>query len=435
MQSRLENLNENRIKLEVEVESTEVERALDEAYTRVAQKVNVPGFRKGKAPRGIIESRYGTEVLVEEALDILVPRTYLQALDEHKVEPIDRPDIDIVQPLEQGKSFVFTATVDILPKVTLGDYRSLRIPLKPAEVTDDQVDAELKELQQRRASLETSSKEAVETGNFAVINFAGFMDGKPFQGGAGEGYTLELGSNTFIPGFEEGMVGMRTGEKRNINVTFPADYRAEHLAGKDAVFEVELKEIKEKRLPEVGDELAKEVGFDSLDELKKNVRESLITAAGYRARDAHREEVVERVVEDAKVSVPDKLVDHEIEHLFEDLTNNMSSRGITMEQYQNAANKNEDQIKDDLRPEAVKSVRADLVLKAVADRENVAVSSDEIEHEVGRLARAYQQDEKKLYKRLAKEGRLESLAERLKRQKTLNLLAELALGGPDQKEE
>lgn len=435
MQSRLENLNENRIKLEVEVESTEVERALDEAYTRVAQKVNVPGFRKGKAPRGIIESRYGTEVLVEEALDILVPRTYLQALDEHKLEPIDRPDIDIVQPLEQGKSFVFTATVDVLPKVTLGDYRSLRIPLKPAEVTDDQVDAELKELQQRRASLEASSKEAVETGDFAVINFAGFMDGKPFQGGAGEGYTLELGSDTFIPGFEEGMVGMRTGEKRNINVTFPADYRAEHLAGKDAVFEVELKEIKEKRLPEVGDELAKEVGFDSLDELKKNVRESLITAAGYRVRDAHREEVVERVVEDAKVSVPDKLVDHEIEHLFEDLTNNMSSRGITMEQYQNAANKNEDQIKDDLRPEAVKSVRADLVLKAVADRENVAVSSDEIEHEVGRLARAYQQDEKKLYKRLTKEGRLESLAERLKRQKTLNLLAELALGGPDQKEE
>lgn len=435
MQSRLENLNENRIKLEVEVESTEVERALDEAYTRVAQKVNVPGFRKGKAPRGIIESRYGTEVLVEEALDILVPRTYLQALDEHKLEPIDRPDIDIVQPLEQGKSFVFTATVDVLPKVTLGDYRSLRIPLKPAEVTDDQVDAELKELQQRRASLEASSKEAVETGDFAVINFAGFMDGKPFQGGAGEGYTLELGSDTFIPGFEEGMAGMRTGEKRNINVTFPADYRAEHLAGKDAVFEVELKEIKEKRLPEVGDELAKEVGFDSLDELKKNVRESLITAAGYRVRDAHREEVVERVVEDAKVSVPDKLVDHEIEHLFEDLTNNMSSRGITMEQYQNAANKNEDQIKDDLRPEAVKSVRADLVLKAVADRENVAVSSDEIEHEVGRLARAYQQDEKKLYKRLTKEGRLESLAERLKRQKTLNLLAELALGGPDQKEE
>lgn len=435
MQSKLERLSESRVALEVEVDVPEIDQALGEAYTRVAQKVNVPGFRKGKAPRSIIEARFGKEVLVEEALDILVSRTYRQALDEHHLEPIDHPDIEVVRPFEEGQSFTYKASVDILPEVDLGDYRSLRVPIEPETVTDGQIDEQLKTLQDRHATLESVDKEAAEKGDFAIIDFEGYIDEEPFQGGAGEGFSLELGSNTFIPGFEDGVIGMRPGEEKGIPVTFPGDYRAEHLAGKEAVFQVKLREIKARQLPEIDDELAKEVGFDSLNDLRKAVQESLISAAADRAKTAQRNRVIDQIVDGAGVALPEKLIQHEIEHAFEDLTRSLESRGLSMTQYMEAVKKDETQVKDDLRPQAAKSVKTDLVLSALADKEKVVVTPEELRHEVEALAGAYRQDPEKLYRRLEKEGRLDSLADQLRRHKAADQAAERASGAGDQKGE
>lgn len=435
MQSKLERLTECRVALEIEADTSEIDQALGEAYKRVAQKVNVPGFRKGKAPRSIIEARYGKEILIEEALDILVSRTYSQALQEHSIEPIDHPDIEVVKPFEEGKSFTYKASVDVLPEVKLGDYRSLRVPVEPEPVTDEQVDEQLKILQERHATLEAVEKEAAEKGDFAIIDFEGFIDDKPFQGGAGEGYCLEIGSDTFIPGFEEGIVGMRPGEQKDVAVSFPEDYRASHLAGKDAIFKVTLREIKNKRLPEIDDELAKEVGFDTLNDLRQAVRDSLAAAAEKSARTAQRNRVIDQIVDGADVTLPEKLVEHEVQHAYEDLSRNMEARGLSMEQYMEAAKKDEAQVRADLKPQAIKAAKTDLVLKALADKENVTVTPEEVRHEVEELARQFRQDPDKFYRRLDKEGRLGSLADQLRRHKAADQIAERASGAGGQKEE
>ena len=435
MQSQLEKLNECRVVLEVEVSSPEVEKALDAAYKKVVQKVTVPGFRKGKTPRAIIESRFGKEVLVEEAMEILVSESYQNAIEQHKLEPIDHPeDFELIEPLKEGSGMKYKIAVDVLPEVKLGDYSTIRVAVEPVTITEERLNQEIERLRENYSTLENTDRATVQTGDFAIIDFEGYVDGQAFQGGAGEGYTLEIGSGTFIPGFEEGLIGANLNELIEVKTTFPEDYRAEFLAGKEAIFKVTVKEIKAKKLPDFNDELAKEAGYESLDELKQTLEERLQDEAKRKADADQRDQVMQQVVEGSEVNIPEKMVARELDHSIENVKERIAARGMSFEQYLEALKMTEESYREDLKPTAVTNVKAELVLKAIGEKEGITVEPEELLSEVGRLAVAVRQDANKLFKRLEKEGRLAGLADSMIRQKTVDFLAKLASATDPEKE-
>ncbi|NLY75140.1 MAG: trigger factor [Firmicutes bacterium] len=426
MQFNLEKLDKNFVALEVTVNEEEVEEALAESYKRVVKKVNIPGFRKGHVPRAILEKHFGKEVLYEDAVDIIVPKGYLKALEDYKLEPIDQPKLEVKQAFEAGKPFVFTAKVEVVPEVELGQYKGLEIEKAKVEIKDEQVTERLAALQERHAELTLSDKKNLEKGDFAVIDFEGYIDGQPFSGGAAQAYCLEIGSGSFIPGFEEQLIGMEIGTDKDIKVTFPEDYPREDLAGKEATFKVTLKEIKVKEIPAADDEFAQSVGdFNTIDELKEDLRKKLTEWAIQDAETSFAQAAVNKAVENAKVDVPETLVKREMDDLLHRFEHNLAYQGLTLEKYLEYTKKTREEVLEDFRPEALKRVKSDLVLTQIAQVENLEVTEEELTEKIQELAVRYQhKNPAKLREILESRGQLSAIKQAILLEKAADFIKE-----------
>ncbi|HEY8464345.1 MAG TPA: trigger factor [Bacillota bacterium] len=429
MQFNLEKLEKNLVSIEATVSVEEIEEAIAKAYKKVVKKVNLPGFRKGNIPRHILEAHFGKEVFYEDALDIIVPKAYLEALNEFKLEPIDNPQFEVVEPLDAAKPFVFKAKVELLPEVKLGQYKNLQVEKKQVQITPEDIEKQLKVLQERHTELVLSDKEELEKGDFAVIDFEGYIDGKPFTGGAAQAYTLEIGSETFIPGFEDQLIGMKTGTEREITVTFPADYQNSELAGKEAVFKVALKEIKVKEIPELDDEFAKSVGnFENLDELRKDIETKITSMAELEAENVYSEAVIQKAVSNSEVEIPEIMIKQEIEQMMHRFERNLAHQGLNLEKYLEYSKKTREDVLEEFRPEAEKQVKTDLVLNSIAKQENIEVSEAEIDDKVRELAERYQyKNPEKLKQELTSQGRLAQIKQAIILEKTADFLKESAV--------
>jgi trigger factor len=412
----------NQVVLTVETPEEKVAAALDQAFKKVVKKVNVPGFRKGKVPRAIFEKRFGVEALYQDALDILLPEAYEAAIEETGIQPVDRPEVDVEQ-LEKGKSLIFTATVTVKPEVKLGEYKGVAIEEKDFTVTEADVEEELKRMQKQQGTLEPVEAGTVENGDTVVIDFEGFVDGVAFEGGKGDNYTLEIGSNTFIPGFEDQLIGLAIGEEKDIQVTFPEDYRATDLAGKDATFHVKLHEIKRLNLPALDDEFAQDVSeADTLADLKQDIQHKLEERRKKEEEDYIRNAVVEVVADNAEVDIPAVMIDHEVDHMYSHFVQNLSYQGLNIELYTQLTGQSEADIKAEMRDDAAKKVRAELVIEAVTVAEDVQVSDEEVEAEIAETAEQMQKTVEEVREIIEKQGNIEALRDSLKRKKTIDLL-------------
>ncbi|MFB9279160.1 trigger factor [Cohnella cellulosilytica] len=424
MTANWEKIEKNLGVLEVEVDAEQVAHALDKAFRKVVQKVNVPGFRKGKVPRAIFEARFGVESLYQDAIDILLPEVYTKAIDETGIEPIDRPEIDVEQ-FGKGQSFKFKAKVSVKPEVKLGEYKGLVVPAESAEVTEDEVKAELERLQQRHAELVVVDEGPAQMGDFTSIDFEGFLDGEPFEGGKGEKHSLELGSGSFIPGFEDQVVGLNIAEEKDINVTFPENYQAEDLAGKAVVFKVKLHEIKRKNLPELDDEFAKDVSeFDTLDEFKADLSKKLGERKEKDAEAARETAIVDKAAEAAELELPEVMIETEIDAMLKDFENRLRQQGMTLDLYYQFSGQDEAALKGQMRGDAEKRVRSNLVLEEIAKAENLEVSDEDVNEELENLSKLYNRPAEELRGIFAANGYLENLGADLKVRKAVKFLVE-----------
>ncbi|MGE5548987.1 MAG: trigger factor [Bacteroidota bacterium] len=435
MRSNVERLAKNHVSVEIGLDPAEVDQALDKAYLKVVRKVKVPGFRQGKVPRPILEAQYGKEILYEDAAEIMIPDAYRRAIDEHKLEPIDQPELTVVEPLIQGKPFVFKATVPVLPEVILGKYTGIKAEKPARTVSDEEVTSRLEAMREQYAELVLSEHDALENGDYAVVDFDGFMDGAPFRGGSATGYTIEIGGGGYLPGFAEGMLGMRPEETREVKVQFPEDYHAKDLAGKEAVFRVVLREIKRKELPALDEDFAKSLGHDSVEALTASVRSSLQAAADREGERTFSERVLEQVVAEAKVEIPEVLIARQVEHRLESLKRNVEYQGMKYDQYLADLGKNEDELKDDARPQAEEEVRRELVLDAIRKAESIQPTEEEIQKRVEELATISRVKDAGGFRRaLERSGRLSAIVENLAREKTIKFLVEKAEPLPERKD-
>lgn len=424
MKANWERIEKNQGVLTIEVEADKVDRALDKAFKKVVAKVNVPGFRKGKVPRFIFEKRYGVESLYQDALDILLPEAYMEAVRETGIEPVDRPEVKIER-MEKGQDLKFTAKVTVKPEVQLGAYKGIEVPEQSTEVTAEDIDNELKQLQQRHAELVVVEEGAAEKGDIAIIDFEGFLDGVPFEGGKAEKYSLELGSNSFIAGFEDQVVGMTKGEEKDINVTFPENYHVENLKGKPVIFKVKLHDIKRKNLPELDDEFAKDVSeFDTLDEFKRDIEKRLQERKRQAAQRETENAVVAKAAEAAQVDIPAVMIDDEVERMFNEFENRLKMQGMTLDLYFQFSGQNEEKLKEQMRSDAEKQVRHNLVLEAIAKAENIEATDGEIDEELEKMAKQYQRSADDLRNILTANGNLESLKCDLVVKKTVAFLVQ-----------
>jgi trigger factor len=424
MKATWEKIEKNKVVLNVEVDAEQVALALDRAFKKVVSKVNIPGFRKGKVPRQIFEARYGVESLYQDALDILLPESYVKAIEETKIEPVDRPDVEVEQ-FGKGQALIYKATVTVKPEVQLGEYKGIEVPQADTNVTEEEVAAELKRLQERHAELVAVEEGAAEKGDIAVIDFDGYLDGEPFEGGKAEKYSLELGSGSFIPGFEDQVVGMTKGEEKDINVTFPEDYHAEQLKGKEVVFKVKLHDIKRKVLPELDDEFAKDVSeFDTLDEFKEDIVKKLQERKERESKEKREELVVEKAASNAEVEIPDVMISNEVERMYNDFANRMKMQGLTLDMYLQLTGQDEAAVKEQMRPDAEKRIRNDLVLEAIAKAESITATEEEIDKELDRLAEQFQRTKEEIRNILSANGSLQTVEHDLKVRKTIEFLVE-----------
>lgn len=424
MTANWEKLEKNQGVLTVEVAAERVDAALDKAFKKVVAKVNVPGFRKGKVPRAMFEKRFGVESLYQDALDILLPEAYMEAVEETGIFPVDRPEVD-VQQIAKGQELKFTAKVIVKPEVQLGEYKGIELAAPSLEVTEEDVANELKQMQQRHAELVVVEEGTVENGDTTVIDFEGFLEGVPFEGGKAEKYSLEIGSGSFIPGFEEQVVGMAKDEEKDINVTFPENYQSEELKGKPVVFKIKLHDIKRKNLPELDDEFAKDVSeFDTLDEYKQDIAERLSERKAQTAEREKENAVVEKAAAAAEVEIPGSMIDSEVERMLEDFANRLQMQGMTLEMYYQFSGQSEAVLKDQMRSDAEKRVLQNLVLEAIAKAEGIEASEEEVTEELEKLAKQYQRDVEELRAILTANGNLDSLKSDLVTRKTVQFLIE-----------
>lgn len=422
MKATWEKIEKNQGVLDVEVTADRVAVALDKAFKKVSQKVNVPGFRKGKVPRAIFESKFGVESLYQDAIDILLPEAYMEAVEEAGIDPVDRPEVDIDQ-FEKGQPLKFKAKVTVKPEVQLGEYKGLEITEQGAEVTADEIDAELNRLQTRHAELVVIEEGVAENGDMTIIDFDGYVDGEPFEGGKAEKYSLELGSGSFIPGFEDQVVGMAKGEDKDIQVTFPEAYHAENLKGKDAVFKVKLHEIKRKNLPALDDEFAKDVSdFDTLGEFKQDIENRLKDRKVQDAQRGKETAVIEKAVAAAEVEIPEVMIESEIGQMVKDFENRLRMQGMNLEMYYQFSGQSEEMLKEQMKGDAEKRVRNNLVLEAIAKAEKIEVSEDDITAELEKMAQQYQRSVDELRSILSANGNLEGLVSDLTIRKTIDFL-------------
>lgn len=390
MAAKWEMLEGNVGVLTVEVDAQVVNNGIDEAFKKVVKKLNVPGFRKGKLPRPMFEKMYGIESLYQDALDIILPKAYMDAIVEAGIEPVDRPEVD-VQEMAKGEKLVFTAKVMVKPEVTLGDYKGLEVEKMSAEVTDADVDAELKALQEKQADLVVKEDGQVENGDTTVIDFEGFVDGVAFEGGKGENYPLVIGSGSFIPGFEEQLVGVKSGESRDVVVTFPEEYHATDLAGKEATFKVTVHEVKGKELPTLDDEFAKDVNeeVETLDELKAKLREEIATRKANEAEAKVRDEAVNKAVENATVEVPEVMVETEVDRMVKDFEQRLSQQGMNLELYFQFTGQTEETLRGQMQADAAVRVKTNLVLEAILKAEGIEVTDADVEAEFNKMSEMY----------------------------------------------
>lgn len=423
MKASVEKKEKNQVVLQVEVEVEKVTKALDQAFKKVVKQVNVPGFRKGKVPRNIFEKRFGVEVLYNDALDILLPEAYSQAIEETKIEPVDRPEIDVEQ-IKQGQPFIFKATVTVKPEVQLGEYKGLEILAKDFSVKEEDIEDELKQLQNRHAELIVVEEGSVENGDIAVIDFEGFVDGVAFPGGKGNNYSLEIGSGTFIPGFEDQIIGMKKGDEKDVVVTFPENYHSEDLAGKEAIFKVVLHDIKRKQLPELNDDFAKDVDFETLDELKADIKKKLEEKAAHEEEHYRKDTVVEKAAENATVDIPEVMVNNEVDRMIKDFEQQLAYQGMNLDLYYQFSGTDENGLKEQFKKDAENHVKTNLVLDAIAKAENIEVSDEELEHELQHLAEQYQRDVEEIRQIFSARDGLEGLKADLQIRKTIDFLLE-----------
>lgn len=420
-------LENNKKEIQVECPAEQVAQALEQAYKKVVRGVSVPGFRKGKVPRQILEMRYGVEVLYDDAIEILLPEVYEAALAEAAVEPIDRPEVEVVN-FAAEQPAVFKFTVQGPPDVELGQYQGVEVEAVSFPVGDTDVEQALQEMQEQHARLVESPADCVADGDFVNLAYEGFIDGEAFAGGKADDYTLEIGSNTFVPGFESQLIGLAKGESSEINVVFPEDYRNEQLAGKPAIFKVEIKDIKQKEVPALDDEFASEVSeFATLEELREDVKNKLQESASQRERSTLEGKVVEAVVANAKVELPEVLVSGEIDEMLEELAYNLSRQGFPEEFAREYISGKQDSIRQDYRDAAESRVKTRLVLDKIKELEAVAVSDEELEAKIQEMASFYQQDADEIRKKLEEQGSLEVLRSNVANEKTIKLLVESAL--------
>ena len=386
MKTTMERLENSRVRLTVECDAEALEEAIQGAYRRVAKRITIPGFRKGRAPRKLIELNYGPEVFFEDAVDILFPKAYKQALDETGIQAVDQPDVDIEE-IDLGTGVTFKIEVDVYPEVELGTYFGLEAEKEKVNVTEEDVDRILRDYQNRSAELiVVDSRTDVQEGDYAIIDFAGYIDGEPFSGGAAQDHMLQVGSGQFIPGFEEQLVGMNVGETKDVVVTFPEDYHAEHLAGKEATFKVTIKELKERIVPELDDDFAKDISesASTLAELREEIRKNLEEEAERRTTVALENKLLDKIGENSKIELPQSMVRHQAEHLVDDFFMNMLYQGISRERYLEITNQTEEQLVTQFEGEAARRLRNDLILEAVAKAEGIEVSDEEVAAEIDR---------------------------------------------------
>ncbi|WP_438444369.1 trigger factor [Gorillibacterium sp. sgz5001074] len=422
MTANWEKIEKNQGVLTVEVAADRVDAALDKAFKKVAAKVNVPGFRKGKVPRAMFEKRFGVESLYQEALDILLPEAYMEAVQEAGIEPVDRPEVD-VQQIGKGQELKFTAKVTVKPEIQLGDYKGIELPAPSLEVTEEDIAAELKQLQQRHAELTVIEEGTAENGDIAVIDFEGFLNGEVFEGGQAEKYSLELGTGTFIPGFEEQVVGMAKGEEKEIEVTFPENYHSEELKGKPVTFKVKLHDIKRKNLPELDDEFAKDVSeFDTLEEYKQDISKRLAERKEQNAQREKENAVVAKAAELADLEIPEAMIGSEVENMLEDFGNRLKMQGMSLEMYFQFSGQNEEALKEQMRGDAEKRVRQNLVLEAIAKAEGIEATEEDLNEELEKLSKQYQRTPEELRAVLIANGNLGNLMNDLVTRKTIEFL-------------
>lgn len=425
VQTSWEKLEGNEGVLTVTVSAEDVKEGLDKAFNKVVKQVNVPGFRKGKVPKMIFEQRFGVESLYQDALDFILPEAYSTAIDESGIEPVDRPDIDVDQ-LEKGKELVFKATVTVKPEVKLGEYKGLEVEATNTEVTEEDVKEELEQLQERYAELAVKEEGEVENGNSVILDFEGYVDGEPFEGGQAENYSLEIGSGSFIPGFEEQVVGVKTGEEKDITVTFPEEYHSEELKGKEAVFKIKVNEIKEKVLPELDDEFAKDVDdeVETLDELKTKILNRLKEQRSTEAENAKRDSVVEKATENTDIDLPDAMINSELDRMEQEFEQRMQSQGITMDMYYQFSGSSKEDLREQMKEDADKRVRANLTLEAIAAQENLEVTDEEVQEELENMSKMYNLDVEQIKQMLAMQGGDEAIKSDLKLRKAVDFLIE-----------
>ncbi len=396
MSLQVEKLEKSMAKLTIEVSADDLEKALQSAYKKQKNKIAIPGFRKGKVPRQMIEKMYGAEIFYDDAANELIPKAYSEAYDECEEDIVSRPEIDVIQ-IEKGKPFIFTATVALKPEVTLGEYKGLEVEKVSTEVTAEEVDAKIKEEAEKNARQITVEDRPVQDGDEVILDYEGFVDGAAFDGGKGENYPLTIGSGSFIPGFEEQLIGVEAGAQKEINVTFPEEYHAEELKGKEAVFKCTIHEIKAKELPEIDDEFASEVSeFDTLEEYKEDLKKQLADKKAAEGREKQEDEAVEQAVKNAQYELPEAMIETQVMQMADSFTQRMRAQGLTMEQYFQFTGLTAEKFMEDLRPQAVKSIETRLVLEAVVKAENIEASDERFDEEIEKMAKNYQMEADKL---------------------------------------
>ena len=421
-------LSKNKVELTIEVPEEDFEVSLQKAYKIVVKKVNIPGFRKGKAPRHILEKMYGREILMEEALQDAVPKAFEQALEEVKEQyiPVSDPEYDMVE-MEKGKPFIFKAVFDSKPEVKLGQYKGIEVEKALIEVKAEEVDAEIEKMRQRYAKLEVVENEAALQGDVLTIDFVGKIEGVAFEGGTGENYPLELGSNSFIPGFEEQLIGTKVGETKDVEVNFPSEYHAEDLAGKAAIFSVTVKEMKRKELVALDDEFAKDVSeFATLQELRQDTENKLKEKAEKKAELDLRGNVVNQVVENSELELPESMIENRTLQMVNDFAYHISQQGIPFDKYLELTKTNLEDIKKTYRPQAESQVKADLILEEIAKVEKIEATEEELAEEIKKTAEQYHQEPEKLREVLEKEGQITSIEYGIMLDKTVDFIIEQA---------
>ena len=426
MSLQVEKLEKNMAKLTIEVSAEDLDKAMEKAYQKQKSRISLPGFRKGKAPRKMIESMYGKGVFMEDAVNSLVPQEYTKALGECDLEIVSQPEINVTQ-MEPGKALIFTADVAVKPEVTLGDYRGVEVPKSEIAVTDEEVDAEVKKEQDKNARTVAVEDRAAANGDITTIDFEVFVDGVAFDGGKGTDYALTLGSGTFIPGFEDQLVGANTGDHVEVKVTFPEEYQAKELAGKEAVFQCDVKKIETKEVPELDDEFAKDVSeFDTLAEYKEDVKKKLTEKKEKEARTAKENAAVDKAIENAQMDIPELMTKTECRQMMDDFSRRMQQQGLSMEQYFQFTGQSMDKMMEDMKPQALKRIQTRLVLEKVAEAENIQPSEEEITEEIQKMADAYKMEADKIREAIGESG-LEQMKKDMAVQKAVTVIADAAV--------